>query len=45
MSKQEKPSQNNGSNDSQYRSQIPDFKYTPDPPRESDSDSGSESDD
>jgi hypothetical protein len=45
MDKQVKPSQNNGNDEPQYRNQIPDFKYTPDPPRESDSDSENESDD
>lgn len=46
MAKQDRPSLNRDNNkEPQYKNQIPDFKYTPDPPRESDSDSESESDD
>lgn len=44
MAKQDKPSNKSENIQGEYKSQIPDFKYTPEPPKESSTDSGSKSD-
>lgn len=44
MAKQDKPSNKSENIYKEYKNQIPDFKYTPEPPKESSTDSDSKSD-